>query len=105
MDEQSVIARNVRARMAKMGIGQKALALKAGLNATYVRDILQGKSANPRQGHLAKLAGALGCRSADLTAESDADADRRLAEVVSAFDATDDRGRDLLHHLATTLKR
>jgi transcriptional regulator with XRE-family HTH domain len=71
MENESTIARNVRLRMENMGLGQKALSRKADLNETYVRDILKGKSLNPRQGHLQKLALALDCLVTDLTGELD----------------------------------
>lgn len=72
MKTETMIARNLRMRMEAEPIGQKALAVRAGLNETYVRDILVGKSLNPRQEHLTKLARALHCNVADLTAESPA---------------------------------
>jgi transcriptional regulator with XRE-family HTH domain len=72
MENEGTIARNVRLRMKARGLGQKALSLKADLNETYVRDILKGKSRNPRQEHLQKLALALECRVSDLTGELDA---------------------------------
>jgi transcriptional regulator with XRE-family HTH domain len=71
MEDEGAIARNVRLRMEAKGLGPKALSLKADLNETYVRDILKGKSRNPRQAHLQKLAAALDCRVSDLTDELD----------------------------------
>lgn len=53
-------------RMREASIGQKALAARAGLNETYVRDLLRGRSRNPKADHLAKLAAALNCRVEDL---------------------------------------
>jgi phage repressor protein C with HTH and peptisase S24 domain len=52
--------------MADSGLGQKALALKAGLNETAVRDILIGKSRHPRHDTIEKLAGVLGASVAEL---------------------------------------
>ncbi len=69
MEDEGLIARNVRLRMESKGLSRKSLSLKAGLNETYVRDILTGRSSNPRQGHLQKLALALECRVSDLTGE------------------------------------
>jgi transcriptional regulator with XRE-family HTH domain len=51
------------------GFGQKALALKAKLNETYVRDILKGKSRNPTHSRLIKLADALECSVEALTGD------------------------------------
>lgn len=64
--DASPIARAVFARMVDAQMTQKALALKANLNETYVRDLFKGKSKNPKQEQLVKLAGALSCRVADL---------------------------------------
>jgi transcriptional regulator with XRE-family HTH domain len=65
--ELSVVAREVYRRMAEQGLKQKELALRSGLNETYVRDILTGKSQNPRLAQLAMLAKGLGCEVSDLT--------------------------------------
>ncbi|MFT8953764.1 MAG: LexA family transcriptional regulator [Gluconobacter sp.] len=62
----SFIARELRRRMDAKGFKQKALAIKADLNETYVRDILKGKSKNPEASKLARIAAALGCSSDDL---------------------------------------
>jgi transcriptional regulator with XRE-family HTH domain len=51
------------------GFGQKALALKAEQNETYVRDILVGKSRNPTHSRLIKIAKALDCSIEDLTGD------------------------------------
>jgi phage repressor protein C with HTH and peptisase S24 domain len=64
--EMSPLAREIARRMEAAGLGQKALALKAGLNETAVRDILVGKSRHPRHDTVEKLAGALGCAMAEL---------------------------------------
>jgi transcriptional regulator with XRE-family HTH domain len=76
----TAIAAAIRARMQQEGIGQKALALKAGLNETYVRDILHGKSRHPHAAKLAMIAAALNCRAADLL---DAAASPQLGELVT----------------------
>lgn len=61
----------VAALMAAQGINQKRLAQVAGLNETYVRDVLTGRSKNPRHQHLAKLAEALGTTIDQLTSSDD----------------------------------
>lgn len=53
------VAHRVAALMASAGMNQKHLARVAGLNETYVRDLLKGRSKNPKHQHLAKLAEAL----------------------------------------------
>lgn len=69
------LAQQVYKRMIALGLGQKKLAENAGLNETYVRDILRGRSRNPKHDHLTKLAKALGCTVLEL-------ADPRGAESV-----------------------
>jgi transcriptional regulator with XRE-family HTH domain len=65
-DAASPIAREVFRRMRGAGLTQKALAVKAGVNEGYVRDLFRGKSLNPRQDHLAKIAMVLGCTIMEL---------------------------------------
>lgn len=65
--DASPIAREIYRRMVAAGLGQKALATKAELNETYVRDIFRGKSNNPKHEHLGKIAKALGCTLLDLS--------------------------------------
>ncbi len=52
--------------MALLGLSQKALARKAGVGDTYVRDILKGKSRNPGGEKLECIAAVLGCTARDL---------------------------------------
>ena len=67
MKKGSALARNLKERMERERLNPKSLSLNAGLNETYVRDILIGKSLNPTEARLAKLATALHCDVADLT--------------------------------------
>ncbi|HEY2105557.1 MAG TPA: helix-turn-helix transcriptional regulator [Candidatus Binataceae bacterium] len=60
------VARQVHYRMVDMGLSPKALSLRAGLNETYVRDLLIGRSRNPKGHQLTQLAAALECEVADL---------------------------------------
>lgn len=60
------VAREIYRRMRALGLGQKALAVTAGVNETYVRDLFHAKSKNPKHEQLAKLAQALGCTLNDL---------------------------------------
>lgn len=92
MQDEGRIARNVRLLMEAKGLGSKALSLRAGLNETYVRDILKGKSRNPRHEHLQKLAAALGCRVIDLTDELDP-TERARADWMALFDAMTEEQR------------
>jgi transcriptional regulator with XRE-family HTH domain len=54
------LADALREQMGAKGLKAKALARMAGVNETYIRDILSGKSRNPRVEHLKKVATALG---------------------------------------------
>lgn len=66
MNEAHLVA-NVRRRMEALHMNPKSLSIASGLNETYVRDLLKGRSRNPRTEHLEKLAKGLGCTIADLT--------------------------------------
>jgi len=54
--EPSEVARAVERRMKALGLSPKSLSKKAGLNETFVRDLLEGRSRNPRADSLQKLA-------------------------------------------------
>jgi phage repressor protein C with HTH and peptisase S24 domain len=60
------LASNIARRMTAAGFNQKSLARAAGLNETGIRDILIGRSRNPRVDTLGKIAKALGCTVAEL---------------------------------------
>jgi transcriptional regulator with XRE-family HTH domain len=89
--------------MEAKGIGPKALSLKAGLNETYVRDLLKGRSLNPRQSHLQKLAEGLDCGVSDLTGESATVPAER--ELLAAFRSTDEQGQAMMLRLGRSLRR
>ena len=61
------VAHEIQRRMEEAGLGQKSLATLAGVNETYIRDILRGRSLNPKWDQLSKVASALGCTVTDLT--------------------------------------
>lgn len=65
-DDPSALARRLRAIMEARDIGQKKLALMAGVNETYVRDIIKGRSRSPTTAKLSAIAAALGLRPSDL---------------------------------------
>jgi DNA-binding SARP family transcriptional activator len=56
----------VRARREEAGLTQRELAARTGMSVGAVRDIEQGRTDAPRQGSLARLAGALGLDDAYL---------------------------------------
>jgi transcriptional regulator with XRE-family HTH domain len=76
------VAAEVYRRMMDLEIGQKALAQAAGLNDTYVRDLIAGKSRNPKTEQLQKLADYFGCRLEDLTNPGSASRDQSSNEVI-----------------------
>jgi transcriptional regulator with XRE-family HTH domain len=104
MDHTALVAR-IDARMRELGLTPKSLARAAGLAETYVRDLREGRSTNPRASHLLKLATALGVSlgelvegeprgmgeaAASLAAPRLADRaqeDDRFAQVAAAVDA------------------
>lgn len=53
------IAQRIREKMTEVGTNNKALAREAGLNETYIRDVLEGRSRNPTQSRLDKVFDAL----------------------------------------------
>ncbi|MGY6770180.1 helix-turn-helix domain-containing protein [Komagataeibacter xylinus] len=67
MDEtRSPAAAEIERRMERLNLNKKRLADLAGLNETYVHDILRGKSRNPGGDRLEKVAAVLGCTASDL---------------------------------------
>jgi transcriptional regulator with XRE-family HTH domain len=56
---EMVIADEIRQRMDLIRTNQKRVASEAGLNVTYVRDILKGKSKHPGHGRLKQVFDAL----------------------------------------------
>jgi phage repressor protein C with HTH and peptisase S24 domain len=71
------LAKQIERRMLALGHNAKSLSKKAGLNDTAIRDILEGRSRNPRHDTLQKIAKILGCVVADLTGERAAPAQKR----------------------------
>jgi transcriptional regulator with XRE-family HTH domain len=63
---ETMIRDELRRRMVAMGYNQKSLARAAQLNETAVRDILKGRSRNPRVDTLQAIAEVLGCTVNDL---------------------------------------
>ena len=66
----SALAKQIERRMTAFDLNPKSLSKKAGLNDTAVRDILEGRSKNPRSDTLQKIAKTLGCTVGDLTGET-----------------------------------
>lgn len=82
--------------MARTGLTQKALALKAGLNETAVRDILIGKSRHPRHDTVEKLARALGCALADLVGGGAAPGGASDYVLIAAYDVAASAGEGII---------
>lgn len=67
----SYLVRELERRMNLAGLKPRSLSIKAGLNPTAVRDILEAtKSKSPKNDTLQKLAAVLACSVADLTEEN-----------------------------------
>lgn len=66
MNTPSQLSENLRRRLKLSGISQKGLAVKAGLNETAVRDIIQGRSRDPQYNTLRAIVRVLGCSVEDL---------------------------------------
>jgi DNA-binding Xre family transcriptional regulator len=73
------LPQNLERIMKARGLRPRTLSLKAGLNATAVRDIIAGRSRRPLYSTLEKLAWALECRISDLVEDA-----HELAEAQSA---------------------
>lgn len=85
----SPVAKQIERRMKALNLNPKSLSQKASLNDTAVRDIIEGRSKNPRHDTLQKIAKALGCTVADLMGErltrSPVD-QKHLADTVSIYE-------------------
>jgi transcriptional regulator with XRE-family HTH domain len=57
--EPSTLAQRIRKRLTATGLAMMAASKRAGLNETYVRDLLAGTVKSPRMDSLEKLAAAL----------------------------------------------
>jgi len=67
--------RNLRARMEQRGFNPRSLSLEAGLNATAVRDMLEGRTKFPRYDTARALATALGTTPVTLMGDDNATAE------------------------------
>ncbi|MFY9288295.1 MAG: helix-turn-helix transcriptional regulator [Alphaproteobacteria bacterium] len=78
--------RNLRALMDEQGFNPRSLSLKAGLNATAVRDMLEGRSRFPRYDTAKALAEALGTTPALLMSDNDVANGNALKDLVFGQD-------------------
>lgn len=107
MEDEGLIGR-LRRRMKARKIGQKALSKQAGLNETYVRDILKKKSRNPSHAGLQKLAFILECHVSDLTGELEPDdgaAPNPKQELHAVIDEMDAEEQETLLRVALGLRK
>lgn len=70
MSRHEEIVRNLNRLISERGTNPSALARSAGLNHTAARDIMTGKTQNPTDRVLSRLASALNVEVADLTGDS-----------------------------------
>ncbi len=82
----SPVVKQIERRMTALKLNPKSLSQKAKLNDTAVRDIIEGRSKNPRHDTLQKIAKALGCTVGDLSGERP---DRSTAERRSHGDVVE----------------
>ncbi len=86
MDQPWTLAAEIRHRMSALGLNPKRLSLSAGLNETYVRDIMKGRTRSPRTDTLGKIARALGCSRADLLPPAERAAEARGEGAATRLD-------------------
>jgi DNA-binding Xre family transcriptional regulator len=87
---QTGLIQQLERRMAALKLKPAQLSRRAGLNATAVRDIIEGKSKDPQRSTIEKLAKALGCAPGDLLGSARSPAgggrqiliDERLAAIL-----------------------
>jgi transcriptional regulator with XRE-family HTH domain len=91
-------ARNLRSLMEEHGYNPRSLSLKAGLNATAVRDMLEGRSRFPRYDTARALAHALRTTPALLMG------DEKLASSAALKGAAFGQDLDLLTEIVTRLR-
>ena len=102
------LAHNLRVLMGLKGFNPRSLSLAAGLNATAVRDIFEGRARSPRYNTIQALANVLHVTPAQLMASTtpaaldDGDSDLRqgdlnlLTEIIARLQETmEDRNRTL----------
>lgn len=80
----------IEKRLLATGLKRAQASKAAGLNATYIRDVVEGRVQNPRSEHLARLAEVLGTSLEWLAEgrgpEERGDDQRQSAEVMSIWD-------------------
>lgn len=84
----TIIQREIRWRMEAAGQNQKSLARAAQLNETAIRDILKGRSKNPRVDTLKAIATVLDCTVNDLIGDAELRGEnQRLREQLATVEA------------------
>ena len=84
---KSPMGERIFLKMEELGLNAKQLSLSAGLNETYVRDLLNSEDPNPRLRHVTALAKELGVSVAWLDTGSDG------AEIVDIWTRIPSRDR------------
>jgi hypothetical protein len=79
----SKLVRELERRMAALNLDPTTTSTRAGLSESFVRDIIRGKSKEPKRSGLGKVAKVLGCTVADLTGERPVvEARRPVSDIV-----------------------
>lgn len=100
-EPKSEMGKRIVAKMNELGLNAKQLSLSAGLNETYVRDLLKSENPNPRYQHLKSLASALGVSVQWLDGQ-----DVGRAEIIDIWDRILDRDqRQAVQDFAKNLNR
>lgn len=97
----AALSKNLKLWMDEKDLGQKRLAQLAGVNETYVRDILDGSSLSPQLFKIQKLCAVLDCSIDDLLFGSDAST-RSISRIYKTL--SPDNQREVRVH-AQALKR
>ncbi|MFO1081901.1 MAG: helix-turn-helix domain-containing protein [Reyranellaceae bacterium] len=85
----SALVRQINRRMTILHLDRASLSRKAGLNETWVRDVVEGRVRSPRADSLRKIAKALGCTVADLMEDKPSIAAQRSTGGVVAIPELD----------------
>ncbi|MCP4394251.1 MAG: helix-turn-helix domain-containing protein [Alphaproteobacteria bacterium] len=82
--EGSKLSENILACLKQSGLNQKSAAVKAGLSETAIRDILVGRSKNPRADTIRKIADLFGCTPAELLGNDQDAGDIHISPITRA---------------------
>lgn len=94
------IKERITQRMTELGLKPATVSSRAGLSATYIRDLLRHPDPNPRMQHLTALAEVLEVSAAWLMSGGDK---VEPAEIIDIWDSIPDRSRDEARRMLKSL--